>query len=67
LARRIKNWKLLLKTNGQELSLEMNQNQIGPYLTQLVREGGNIEMISIHEPTLEDFFVQSAREDTSHE
>jgi len=45
----------------------MNQNQIGPYLTQLVREGGNIEMISIHEPTLEDFFVQSAREDTSHE
>lgn len=64
LAHRVKQWKVILKTKTQNLTLEMDQAQVGPYLTQLAREGTDIETISIHEPTLEDFFVQSAREGT---
>jgi ABC-2 type transport system ATP-binding protein len=87
LARRIKRWKIFLKTkkplqqlpharfssdlqiiiNSHEVSAEMDQDQVGPFLTKLAQDGVELESVSIHEPTLEDFFVQSARVGTPHE
>jgi hypothetical protein len=34
----------------------MDRGKVGPFLTDLVKQGIEIESISIHEPTLEDFF-----------
>lgn len=58
LARRITRWKVSI---NKDLEIEIDRTHVGPYLTNLVKEGVKIDTISIHEPTLEDFFVQSAR------
>lgn len=63
LAERITRWTLALKLKNEgEKRLELGRSEVGPYLTSVVREGKEIENISIHEPTLEDFFVHSARQ-----
>ncbi len=62
LARRVKRWKITLKAGGRDVTAEMDRSEVGPYLTDLVKQGMDIESISIHEPTLEDFFVHTARD-----
>jgi len=46
--------------NG-ELMVEMDKDHVGPFLTNLIKEGMTLEHISIQEPTLEDFFLHKAR------
>lgn len=58
LARRQRQWRLTI--NGMP-SVEMDRDEVGPYLTNLVIQGTSIQSLSVHEPTLEDFFVHSAR------
>jgi hypothetical protein len=50
-----------------ELRVEMDRAEVGPFLTRLITKGLEIETISIHEPTLEDFFVHSARTAATNE
>jgi ABC-2 type transport system ATP-binding protein len=53
-----------LRLEKSNLDIETDRANVGPFLTDLIRKGIEIETISIHEPTLEDFFVRSAREST---
>jgi len=46
----------------RDLNIEIDQNKVGSFITDLVHQGIEIETISVHEPTLEDFFVQSVRQ-----
>lgn len=62
LARRVKQWTLRLTTNKENRTVELDRNEVGQYLTDLVQSGHTIKTIEIHEPTLEDFFVHSARQ-----
>jgi ABC-2 type transport system ATP-binding protein len=52
----------IFTVNKDEIQAELDRNDVGAFLTHLVRKGVEIENISIHEPTLEDFFVHSARQ-----
>lgn len=45
----------------RELIVEIDRHHVGAFITELIREGAEIEALTIHEPTLEDFFVFSAR------
>jgi ABC-2 type transport system ATP-binding protein len=63
LARRQRLWKLTV--NGA--TIEVDCDEVGPYLTKLVHGGTAIESLSVHEPTLEDFFVRSARTSGSND
>ena len=58
LAARHRMWKLTI--NNQPV-IEVDRDDVGPTLTKLVQSGTALQSISIHEPTLEDFFVHSAR------
>ncbi len=58
LARRVRLWRLTI--NGAP-PVEVDRDDVGPYVTNLVKQGTAIQSLSIHEPTLEDFFVHSAR------
>jgi ABC-2 type transport system ATP-binding protein len=67
LATRVKLWKVSLTVRtpaGKEeaRSFEADRDHVGSELTELVRAGNTIVSVSIAEPTLEDFFVQSARQ-----
>lgn len=63
LARRAKHWTVHLSTvDGRTIIEGMDRDEVGSFLTNLVKQGVEIKSISIHEPTLEDFFVQSARQ-----
>ena len=44
-----------------DIEAEIDKEQVGPFLTELVKDGARLESVSIHEPSLEDFFVQTAR------
>jgi ABC-2 type transport system ATP-binding protein len=61
LARRITRWAITLRLkNQEEKHVEMDRSEVGPYLTSIVKAGNDIDILSIHEPTLEDFFVHFA-------
>ena len=51
-----------ITVHDRDMRIEIDQNQVGSFLTNLVHQGVEIETVSIHEPTLEDFFVHSARQ-----
>jgi ABC-type multidrug transport system ATPase subunit len=55
--------EIQMTLNQQDLQVEIDRNHVGPFLTELVQHGVEIESISVHEPTLEDFFVHSARQE----
>lgn len=57
LALRVRRWKLTIN----DLQVEVDRDEVGPYLTNLVKNGTEIKKLSVHEPTLEDFFVHTAR------
>jgi ABC-2 type transport system ATP-binding protein len=66
LAQRVRTWRISITTinnEGHETStvVEMDRDHVGPYLTKMVNEGNTLKSVSVHEPTLEDFFVQTAR------
>jgi ABC-2 type transport system ATP-binding protein len=66
LALRVRAWRLTVTTvtpTGSERTVivEMDRDDVGGYFNKLVKSGHAIKSMSIHEPTLEDFFVQSAR------
>ena len=42
--------------------VEIDRDHVGPFLTEIARRGVDLEAVSIKEPTLEDFFVHSARQ-----
>ncbi len=63
LAQRARRWRVTI--NG--ISSEMDSNDVGPHVTKLVRSGTDIESLSVHEPTLEEFFVRSARQTSGDE
>jgi hypothetical protein len=42
--------------------VEIDRDHVGAFLTQIVQQGAHLESVSILEPTLEDFFVHSARQ-----
>jgi ABC-2 type transport system ATP-binding protein len=44
------------------LSVKIDREYAGRFVTELVRTGVEITDISVQEPTLEDFFVHSARQ-----
>jgi len=46
---------------GEEIQAEMDKDDVGPFLTELIKNGVSVQSISIHEPTLEDFFVHITR------
>jgi ABC-2 type transport system ATP-binding protein len=50
-----------VRFEGKEIHAEMDRHRIGPFLTDLARSGVDLENVTIHEPSLEDFFVHSAR------
>lgn len=50
-----------ITVDQHDLIAEMDRTHVGPFLTELVKQGIEIESVSIREPTLEDFFVHSAR------
>ena len=63
LARRITRWDVQIQSkNKGQTKIEMDRAEVGPYITALVKAGDEIENISIHEPTLEDFFLHSTRQ-----
>jgi ABC-2 type transport system ATP-binding protein len=51
-----------LRVEGHELFIEAEATDMGPILNQLT-QALIIESITIQEPTLEDFFVQTVRQD----
>ena len=51
-----------VKVAHRDVTIEIDRMKVGPFLTELVEQGVEIETISIHEPTLEDFFVHLARQ-----
>ncbi|MBV9079798.1 MAG: ABC transporter ATP-binding protein [Elusimicrobia bacterium] len=50
-----------VRIDHRDATIEIDSADVGPFLTHLVQRGAAIETISIREPTLEDFFLQSAR------
>jgi ABC-2 type transport system ATP-binding protein len=58
LARRVRLWRLTI--NGAP-PIEIDRDLVGAHLSDMVKKGTAIQTLSIHEPTLEDFFVRSAR------
>ncbi len=52
-----------LRVEGHELFIEAEATDMGPILNQLT-QALIIESITIQEPTLEDFFVQTVRQET---
>lgn len=68
LAQRIRRWTIAIRTrDGRSLREELDRDHVGPYVTDLVRQGAEIASISVEEPSLEDFFVHSARQVTGDE
>lgn len=62
LARQQRLWRLTI--NGAD-PVEVDRDEVGVFLTKMVQAGSAIQSLSIHEPTLEDFFVHSARKKES--
>lgn len=50
--------------NGKDVRIELKHASLAPFLSALIKQGIEIENISIQEPTLEDFFVHSTRKGT---
>lgn len=53
--------EISIKKTGDGFHIEVDRDWVGPYLTELVKAGVRIKTISVNEPTLEDFFLHSAR------
>lgn len=54
-----------LRIDGHELFIDAEASEMATIVTQLTQNEIEIESITIHEPTLEDFFVQTVREEKS--
>jgi ABC-2 type transport system ATP-binding protein len=47
---------------GNDVDIDVDRHDVGKLLTELVNMGIEIETLSTKDPTLEDFFVHSARQ-----
>ncbi|MDO8592943.1 MAG: ABC transporter ATP-binding protein [bacterium] len=55
----IKNNKLAYKDDGRRITIDLDENAIPEFLTNIMRQGIVYEEISIAKPTLEDYFLSS--------
>jgi ABC-2 type transport system ATP-binding protein len=63
LAKRIRKVKIRLLVAGEEMVLECEEDEIAKELQRLASQGVTYTQISIDKPTLEDYFIQAAREE----
>jgi ABC-2 type transport system ATP-binding protein len=62
LAKRIRKVKIRLLVAGEELVVECEEDEVARELQRLTNEGVSYTQISIDKPTLEDYFIQAARQ-----
>jgi ABC-2 type transport system ATP-binding protein len=52
-----------INLKGCQIEIELDRDDVGFVISQLVKEGIHIKTLSTREPTLEDFFVHSTRKE----